>query len=45
MLNMRACALRYATQNNAKYPNLSLIVAHMGWGITLSCMWAGVSWI
>ena len=36
MLNMRACALRYATQNNAKYPNLSLIVAHMGGGITLS---------
>ena len=29
MLNMRACALRYATQNNAKYPELSLIVAHM----------------
>ena len=36
MLNMRACALRYATQNNAKYPELSLIVAHMGGGITLS---------
>ncbi|MFR0874457.1 MAG: hypothetical protein ACLSHC_07485 [Bilophila wadsworthia] len=43
MLNMRACALR-ATQNNAKYPELSLIVAHMG-GDPLPCMWAGVSWI
>lgn len=28
--------MRYATQNNAKYPELSLIVAHMGGGITLS---------
>lgn len=36
MLNMRACALRYAKRNNAKYADLSLIVAHMGGGITLS---------
>lgn len=36
MLNMRACALRYAERIGKPYLELSLIVVHMGGGITLS---------
>ena len=46
MLNMRACALRYATQNNAKYPERSSISSRT-WagGSPCPCTRAGVSWI
>ena len=36
MLNMRACALRFAGQTGRPYMELVLIVAHLGGGITLS---------
>lgn len=35
-LNMRASAIRYAKENGLDYHQLSLIVAHLGGGITLS---------
>ncbi len=35
-LNMRACALRYARSRSLDYRTLSLIVAHLGGGSTLS---------
>lgn len=41
MLNMRACALRYAGKIGRRYAELSLIVAHMGGGITLSLHMGG----
>lgn len=36
MLNMRACALRYARQEGRAYADLTLLVVHLGGGITLS---------
>lgn len=41
MLNMRACALRYAENTGKAYADLSLVVAHMGGGITLSLHMGG----
>lgn len=35
-LNMRAMALKYADENGLKYEDLTLIVAHLGGGITLT---------
>ncbi|MDR1541664.1 MAG: butyrate kinase [Clostridiales bacterium] len=35
-LNMRASAIRYAAEKGVPYPELTLIVAHLGGGITLS---------
>ena len=35
-LNSRAMAIRYAKNNNKKYEELNLIVAHLGGGISLS---------
>lgn len=36
MLNMRACALRHARQEGRAYADLSVLVVHLGGGITLS---------
>ena len=35
-LNMRAAAMKYAKENNKPYRDISVIVAHLGGGITLS---------
>lgn len=35
-LNSRAMAIKYAKDNNAKYSDLNLIVAHLGGGISVS---------
>ena len=35
-LNSRAMAIKYAKDNNKRYDELNLIVAHLGGGITLS---------
>lgn len=35
-LNMRAAAMRYAKENNKKYKDCTLIVAHLGGGISVS---------
>lgn len=35
-LNMRAAAMKYAKESNKPYSELSMIVAHLGGGITLS---------
>lgn len=40
-LNMRAAAMRYAKESGKPYNELSLIVAHLGGGITLSLHYKG----
>lgn len=40
-LNHKAVAKRYAKENNAKYEHLSLIIAHMGGGISVGAHKAG----
>ena len=35
-LNMRAAAMKYAKEHNKPYSDISVIVAHLGGGITLS---------
>lgn len=41
ILNMRACALRYARKTGKPYASLNLLVVHMGGGITLSLHMGG----